>query len=79
VPRPRALDNATGRDLRITSREPRHVASDAHFALIAAGVDHTCGVTQQGDVLCWDRTLRGATGGTYPPAQDTPKAVPFGR
>lgn len=72
-------DNATGRDLRITNREPRHVASDAHFTLIAAGVDHTCGVTQQGDVSCWGRTLRGATGGTYPPAQDTPKAVPVGR
>ena len=69
------VDHATGHDWRGTNREPRRVASDAHFALIAAGVDHSCGVTDGSEVLCWGRTLRGATGATDWPTQEKPKVV----
>ena len=70
-----SVDDATGRDWRGTNREPRRVANDARFTLMAAGVDHTCGVTDRNEVLCWGRTTRGATGATDRPTQEKPKVV----
>lgn len=72
-----SVDNADGSAIRRANPEPRTVASREQFALVAAGVDHTCGVTEKGAVMCWGRGRRGATGMVAPSAQGTPKVVPL--
>lgn len=47
------VDTTSGYALRGANPAPRRVVGDARFTLIAAGVDHTCGVTDRADVLCW--------------------------
>jgi alpha-tubulin suppressor-like RCC1 family protein len=71
------VDDLTGRAIRRANPEPRFIANESRFALIAAGVDHTCGVTEGGEVLCWGRTRRGATGAVTPTVQPTPMRVRF--
>lgn len=72
------VDTTSGRALRGANAAPRHIASGARFTLIAAGVDHTCGVTEWGEVLCWGRSRGGATGATEGGrAQPRPRAVRF--
>ena len=72
------VDDLTGAAIRRANPEPRFIANESRFALIAAGVDHTCGVTEQrGEVLCWGRTRRGATGAVRPTAQPVPIRVRF--
>ena len=47
------VDTTSGYALRGANPVPRRVVGDARFTLIAAGVDHTCGVTDRADIRCW--------------------------
>jgi alpha-tubulin suppressor-like RCC1 family protein len=42
----------------------RRVASDLRFATLAAGTDHTCGITLDGDAYCWGLNDIGQLGTT---------------
>ncbi|HEY0839172.1 MAG TPA: hypothetical protein VGD74_03200, partial [Vulgatibacter sp.] len=44
------------------SRVPLKVAGGLAFTSIAAGAEHTCGVTSTGDVHCWGRNQDGQVG-----------------
>jgi alpha-tubulin suppressor-like RCC1 family protein len=48
-----AVDHVSGAALRGVNPAPRRVAGDSRFTLIAVGVDHSCGVTDRGAILCW--------------------------
>jgi Alpha-tubulin suppressor and related RCC1 domain-containing proteins len=47
------VDDASGRAVRGANPTPRRVLGDARFTLIAVGVDHSCGATERGTILCW--------------------------
>ena len=32
------------------------------FTQVAAGLDHSCALTERGEVYCWGRALRGSLG-----------------
>ena len=63
-----AVDDVSGGALRGANPAPRRGGGDARFTLIAVGVDHTCGATDRGAILCW-----GLLDGT---AHPTPTMVP---
>ena len=71
------VDDLDGPAIRRANPEPDFIASRERFALIAAGVDHSCGVTEQGAVLCWGRTRRGGTGMVGRTSESTPAPVPL--
>jgi alpha-tubulin suppressor-like RCC1 family protein len=55
---------------------PMRVASSSTFRTVTAGGDHTCGLTTDGDVVCWGRNHVGQTGaGAAGDAQPTPRVV----
>ena len=71
------VDVLDGAAIRGANPEPLFIASRERFALIAAGVEHSCGVTEKGAVLCWGRARRGATGMMGQTSQSTPALVPL--
>lgn len=44
------------------ARSPTTVSTDAGFATVSAGLDHTCGVTVDGDAFCWGANDDGQLG-----------------
>ena len=51
-----------GNDGQATEYAPAPVLSDATFAVLAAGSEHTCGVTTTGTAWCWGKDLNGQLG-----------------
>ena len=50
-------------DNTLTERhKPVQVGSDADWASVVAGDDHTCGLKQDGDLYCWGRDIEGEIG-----------------
>ncbi len=59
---------------------PVRVSTDKNFESVIAGGGHTCGVTREGDVLCWGNNHVGQLGIGAPSApQPTPQMVVGGR
>jgi alpha-tubulin suppressor-like RCC1 family protein len=42
--------------------QPMPVLGGMKFIQVAAGLDHTCALTDRGEVYCWGRALRGSLG-----------------
>lgn len=57
------------------SNVPVSVSGDNRFQAVAAGFEHTCGVTKNGDVLCWGRNDRGQIGDGSTTDRPTPVVV----
>ena len=69
------VDPVRGLAVRGSNPSPVPVLTPSRFTAIASGVDHMCGVTARGAVLCWGRNLRGAAGSTDSPAVLAPRPV----
>ena len=55
---------------------PRRVQSERAFRSVTVGGDHACGLTAEGDVLCWGRNHVGQTGaGAAGEPQPAPRPV----
>jgi alpha-tubulin suppressor-like RCC1 family protein len=54
----RAAEQADG----AVHQQPTPVVGAHRFTQIAAGLDHTCALTEGGEVYCWGRALRGSLG-----------------
>lgn len=75
-------NNATGELGAQTSRwfsdRPVKVDGDHHFKMLTAANNHTCGLTQEGEILCWGDNQNGQLGrGLRSAADKTPLPVAF--
>ena len=71
-----SVDTLAARDVRGSNPLPAVVAGAQPYNAISAGLDHTCAVSASGDVWCWGRTGRGATGRMGAPNQAVPMMMP---
>ena len=69
------VDSVRGRGVRASNPAPVSVLTTSRFTAIASGVEHVCGVTPGGGVLCWGRNLRGAAGSADTAAVLAPRPV----
>ena len=70
-----AVDSVRGFAERGANPSPMSVFTASQFTAIASGVEHVCGVTPRGGVLCWGRNLRGAAGSGDTAAVLAPRPV----
>jgi alpha-tubulin suppressor-like RCC1 family protein len=61
--------------LAITAATPAFAGSGRHWAHIAAGFDHTCGVTTSGTLWCWGANDHGQLGIGSTTSQNLPRPV----
>lgn len=61
------------------SPQPVTLESDLRFKAVAAGGDHTCGLTTDGEAYCWGMNRVGQLGAPTSTEQSTPVAVEGGR
>lgn len=70
-----SADTIDASAIRASHPAPVAVAGGHQFAALAAGLEHTCGVSAEGDVWCWGRSRSGATGQVGTPFDATPVVV----
>jgi alpha-tubulin suppressor-like RCC1 family protein len=69
------VDSVRGLAVRGSNPSPVPVLTASRFTAIASGVEHVCGVTADGGVLCWGRNIRGAAGSSGSDVILTPQPV----
>lgn len=57
-----SVDRAAEQPDLATHGVPTPVLGEMKFTQVAAGLDHTCALTDGGEVYCWGRALRGSLG-----------------
>ena len=63
---------------RAAQNTPVLVSGGLSFALVSAGLNHTCGVTTSGDAYCWGQNVEGELGDGTTTNRNTPVLVSGG-
>jgi alpha-tubulin suppressor-like RCC1 family protein len=63
---------------RVPSLEPRNLELSYDWVDVATGIEHTCGLTAEGQVYCWGAGYRNQMGDGWQVERLTPTYVDFG-